>query len=424
MRWFSRGILIVTHVRLHPGWLLLALLPGWSAQAASLSLDDALLLAERNAPSLLAQSEKASAARSAAIPAGELPDPKLNLGLQNVPIEGDERWSTQRDNMSMQVVGLMQEMPNGDKRKARVETAQAAIERADAEAGVERLKVRSASAQAWIATYTLQRKLAMFDDFYRENRLLDATVRARLAGGSASTVDAVAPRQEAALLDEQKDDLLRQEAQARSALKRWIGQDASQELSGDFPHWSIDASHSLQQLHQHPELAAYGPMTREAEALVREAVAEKKPDWSWEVDYQRRGREFGDMMTLQVSFDLPLFTGTRQDPKIAARRAQLRQLEAEREALAREHEQALEGDLAEYRRLQRAVERSTGTLVPLAEEKVRLATAGYRSGKFGLDEVVSARQQLVEARLKQIDLQGSLAQVAARLYFTYEEGRA
>lgn len=184
MRWFSRGILIVTHVRLHPGWLLLALLPGWSAQAASLSLDDALLLAERNAPSLLAQSEKASAARSAAIPAGELPDPKLNLGLQNIPIEGDERWSTQRDNMSMQVVGLMQEMPNGDKRKARVETAQAAIERADAEAGVERLKVRSASAQAWIATYTLQRKLAMFDDFYRENRLLDATVRARLAGGA------------------------------------------------------------------------------------------------------------------------------------------------------------------------------------------------------------------------------------------------
>lgn len=165
-------------------------------------------------------------------------------------------------------------------------------------------------------------------------------------------------------------------------------------------------------------------MTREAEALVREAVAEKKPDWSWEVDYQRRGREFGDMMTLQVSFDLPLFTGTRQDPKIAARRAQVRQLEAEREALAREHEQALEGDLAEYRRLQRAVERSTGTLVPLAEEKVRLATAGYRAGKTGLDEVVSARQQLVEARLKQIDLQGYLAQVAARLYFTYEEGHA
>lgn len=80
--------------------MLFALLSSLSAQGAPLSLDDALLLAERNAPSLLAQSEKVSAAKSAAIPAGELPDPKLSLGLQNVPIEGEERWTTQRDNMS------------------------------------------------------------------------------------------------------------------------------------------------------------------------------------------------------------------------------------------------------------------------------------------------------------------------------------
>ncbi len=251
----------MTHVRLHSGWLLLALLSSLPAQGASLSLDDALLLAERNAPSLLAESEKVAAAKNAAIPAGELPDPKLNLGLQNIPIEGQERWTTQRDNMSMQMVGLMQEVPNRDKRKARIETAQAAVERADAEAGVERLKVRNALAQAWIAAYTLQRKLAMFDDFYRENRLLDASVRARLASGGASTVDAVLPRQEAALLDERKDDLLSQQARARATLKRWIGQDASQTLSGDFPRWSIEAPHYLQALHQHPELAAYGPMT-------------------------------------------------------------------------------------------------------------------------------------------------------------------
>ncbi|MCP1651421.1 TolC family protein [Pseudomonas nitroreducens] len=414
----------MTHVRIHSGWLLLALLSSLSAQGASLSLDDALLLAERNAPSLLAESEKLAAAKSAAIPAGELPDPKLNLGLQNIPIEGQERWTTQRDNMSMQMVGLMQEVPNRDKRRARIDTAQAAVERADAEAGVERLKVRNALAQAWIAAYTLQRKLAMFDDFYRENRLLDASVRARLASGGASAVDAVLPRQEAALLDERKDDLLSQQARARATLKRWIGEDAPQTLSGDFPRWSIDAPHYQQALHQHPELAAYGPMTREAEALVREAVAEKKPDWSWEVDYQHRGREFGDMMTLQVSFDLPLFSGTRQDPKIAARRAQVRQLDAEREALAREHEQQLADDLAEYRRLQRAVERSSATLLPLAEEKASLATASYRAGKLQLGEVLGARQQLLEERLRQLDLQGSLAQVAARLYFTYEGVRA
>ncbi|MBT1082309.1 TolC family protein [Pseudomonas aeruginosa] len=414
----------MTPIRISSGWILLFMLSSLSAQGASLSLDDALRLAERNAPSLLAQNEKRAAARSAAIPAGALPDPKLNLGLQNVPIEGDDRFTTNRDFMTMQMVGVMQEVPNRDKRKARMETAQAAVERADAEAGVERLQVRSASAQAWIAAYTLQRKLALFDDFFRENRLLAASVRARLAGGGASAVDVVAPRQEAALLDERKDDLLRQQAQARATLKRWTGEDAPDALDGDFPHWTIDAAYSRQALRRHPALAAYDPMTREAEALVREAVAEKKPDWSWELDYQRRGREFGDMMTLQVSFDLPLFSATRQDPKIAARRAQVRQLEAERAAMTREYEQRLESDLAEYLRLQRALKRSTATLLPLAEEKVRLALAGYRAGTLDLEQLLGARQQRVEARLRQIDLQGSLAQLAARLYFTYEEGRA
>lgn len=414
----------MTPIRISSGWILLFMLSSLSAQGASLSLDDALRLAERNAPSLLAQNEKRAAARSAAIPAGALPDPKLNLGLQNVPIEGDDRFTTNRDFMTMQMVGVMQEVPNRDKRKARMETAQAVVERADAEAGVERLQVRSASAQAWIAAYTLQRKLALFDDFFRENRLLATSVRARLAGGGASAVDVVAPRQEAALLDERKDDLLRQQAQARATLKRWTGEDAPDALDGDFPHWTIDAAHSRQALRLHPALAAYDPMTREAEALVREAVAEKKPDWSWELDYQRRGREFGDMMTLQVSFDLPLFSATRQDPKIAARRAQVRQLEAERAAMTREYEQRLESDLAEYLRLQRALERSTATLLPLAEEKVRLALAGYRAGTLDLEQLLGARQQRVEARLRQIDLQGSLAQLAARLYFTYEEGRA
>ena len=56
--------------------------------AAALTLDEALQLAENNAPSLTAQDAKIQAASSAAIPAGELPDPKLLLGVQNYPDGG------------------------------------------------------------------------------------------------------------------------------------------------------------------------------------------------------------------------------------------------------------------------------------------------------------------------------------------------
>ncbi|MDD0997697.1 TolC family protein [Pseudomonas sp. TNT2022 ID1044] len=389
--------------------------------AAALTLDEALQLAENNAPSLTAQDAKIQAASSAAIPAGELPDPKLLLGVQNYPIGGPDRWSIDQDFMTIQMVGVSQEMPNSAKRKARIEVADAAIDRAAAERRVERLKVRQATALAWINSFSVERKDALFQDFYKENRLLADTVRAQIAGGRAQPADAVTPKQEAAQLEEQQDDLIRQRAQARAALKRWIGPAANDKPVGSLPEWPVEASGYSHKLQHHPELAAFEPMTREAQAKVREAEAEKQSDWSWEVDYQHRGRQFGDMVSVQLSWDLPLFPDSRQNPKIAAKHAELNQLEAEREALSREHTQQLEDELADYERLNRAVHRTQDSLLPLAKEKVELSMASYRSGKGDLSSVVAARRELIEARLKQIDVEEQRALTSARLYFAYGE---
>lgn len=389
--------------------------------AAALTLDEALQLAENNAPSLTAQDAKIQAASSAAIPAGELPDPKLLLGVQNYPIGGPDRWSIDQDFMTMQMVGVSQEMPNSTKRKARIEVADAAINRAAAERRVERLKVRQATVLAWINSFSVERKDALFQDFYKENRLLADTVRAQIAGGRAQPADAVTPKQEAAQLEEQQDDLIRQRAQARAALKRWIGPAANDKPVGSLPEWPVEASGYSHKLQHHPELAAFEPMTREAQAKVREAEAEKQSDWSWEVDYQHRGRQFGDMVSVQLSWDLPLFPDSRQIPKIAAKHAELNQLEAEREALSREHTQQLEDELADYERLNRAVHRTQDGLLPLAKEKVELSMASYRSGKGVLSSVVAARRELIEARLKQIDVEEQRALTSARLYFAYGE---
>ncbi|MHC8299442.1 TolC family protein [Pseudomonas sp. ZS1P83] len=407
------------------GWALVAglaasvlALPGF---AAALTLDEALRLAENNAPSLTAQDAKIQAASNAAIPAGELPDPKLLLGVQNYPIGGPDRWSIDQDFMTMQMVGVRQEMPNSDKRKARIEVADAAVDRAAAERRVERLKVRQSTALAWINSYSVERKDALFQDFYKENRLLTDTVRAQIAGGRAQPADTVTPKQEAAQLAEQQDDLILKRAQARAALKRWIGPAANDKPVGNLPEWPVDTSGYSHKLQHHPELAAFAPMTREAQAKVREAVSEKQSDWSWELDYQHRGREFGDMVSVQFSWDLPLFPDSRQNPKIAAKQAELSQLEAEREALSREHTQQLESELADYERLNRAVRRNQENLLPLAKEKVELSMASYRAGKGDLNSVVAARRELIEARLKQIDVEEQRALTSARLYFAYGE---
>ena len=391
--------------------------------ASALTLEQALSLAEQDAPSLDAQAANLQAARSAAIPAGELPDPKLKLGLQNVPIEGDAGWQLDQEAMTMQMVGVMQDVPNRAKRRARVEAAQASVALAGVQQTIERLSVRQATTVAWIASFAVEQKLSLFKQLYSENQLLSRAVQARIAGGGGQTADSVLPKQEAALLAEQEDELLRNQVVARADLRRWIGEPADQPLTGDWPQWLADGEHYQHNLNRHPALLAFDPMSREAEAKVRQAIAEKTPDWSWGVDYLRRGREYGDMVNLSVSFDLPLFTSSRQDPKIAAERARLAQIEAQRQATLRAHSQELAADLAEYQRLDRALTRLEQTFLPLADEKVRLAMADYRSGNGALTAVIDARRQLVETRLRQIDVARDRSQSNASLHFAFGDTR-
>jgi outer membrane protein TolC len=326
---------------------------GLKAGAAPLTFDEALRLAGQNAPSLVTQDARIEAARQSVIPAGAWPDPKLVTGLDSFPVSGPNRFSLTRDNFTMLRIGLMQEVPNGDKRRARVAAAESRLTRSEAEREIERLTVRQETAAAWIKRRTVEHKLALFASLLRENQLLANAVQARIAGGRGLPADAVLPRQEAALLAERQDDLDAQRQQAIAGLRRWIGSDGDAPPAGDLPAWPVSQAAFLSHLHHHPVLAAFAPQGQLLDAEVREAQASKKSDWTVEFDYQRRDERFGDMVTLQFKVDLPLFAAHRQDPQIAAKRAERLSLESEREAMTRAHLEKLEMDLADYERLER-----------------------------------------------------------------------
>ena len=87
---------------------------GWApiAHAQDLSFNDALALAS-DGPRIEAGRASVRAAELAIGPAGQLPDPELVLGLENVPLSGVDRYRLDRDEMTMQRIGVMQEMPSG-----------------------------------------------------------------------------------------------------------------------------------------------------------------------------------------------------------------------------------------------------------------------------------------------------------------------
>lgn len=125
------------------------------------------------------------------------------------------------------------------------------------------------------------------------------------------------------------------------------------------------------------------------------------------------------MVMVEFSFDLPIFSAQRQDPRIAARRAQRAGVDAERSAVLRERRQGLESALAEYERVGQAHRRARDVLLPLAIEKADLTLAGYRGGTVELGDVIAARQERIEAQLRVIELEGELLVAAAELRFGF-----
>jgi cobalt-zinc-cadmium efflux system outer membrane protein len=385
---------------------------------AELSLATAIDIAQRLAPEVDMLDASVRSATDAETAAGRLPDPRLALGIDNVPATGDDQWRTNRDPMTMKRIGLMQEIPNHGKREAQREIATASIERARAERAATMLSVRRSVAVAWFDRYYLEKQAALLDDLDKENDLFAQAVRAQIAAGKGKTADGIMPQQEAAMLANRRDELTASITKATAMLRRWIGDAANQPLSADAPNFELDSSYLRDHVHLHPELSVYEPMLQSAQASLHQAEAEASPDWGVELFYSRRDLDHANMVSLQFSIGLPVAKRYRQAPNIAASRETIKQIQAQREQMLREHVQDVEADLAEYESLTRQYQRMQDTRIPLAQQKVALEFAAYKSGQAVLDDLLQARRELLEEKMKLIQLEQSRAVVSAKLHFT------
>jgi hypothetical protein len=205
---FRRLVVAVARLRLAPVVVVTAgcalITPSW---AGTLTFQDALNLAEQRSPTLRARQAGVEGAYEGLSAAGQLPDPKLAVGVENYPVTGADRFSWNRESMTMRRIGVMQEVPNAAKRAAQRGSAEARTERERAMLEAERLSVRREAAVAWLAQHYAERKLQVFSTLERENQVLQSTLAARIAGGRAAPADALMARQEALGLAERRDEL-------------------------------------------------------------------------------------------------------------------------------------------------------------------------------------------------------------------------
>lgn len=409
--------------------LLLALwlaIPIHSAAQVPLTLVEAQRLASIEAPTLAAQRAAVDAARQLVLPAGEQADPKLILGIDNLPVEGADRFSVSRDFMTMRRIGVMQDMTRSDKRVLRGERALADVRREEVMLTLTEVNLRRDVALAWIEVYFADRQLTLLKALDQETRLQVTAAEAAFAGGKSTGSEPFAARQSLLQLADREIDVERMAARARAGLARWVGSAAQQPLADPPAFDQLAPQHRdvIGHLDQLPHLAQYGPLQDAANTDVKLAQAAKQPDWSWEVTYAQRGSAYGNMVSFGVRMDLPLFQSRRQDPAVAAKAAQAELVRAQAESARREHEAEIKALLVDWHAAKRRLDRYANELLPLARERSTLVLAAYRGGKGDLMPVIDARKAEIDARLAQLQAEQEQARAWAQLNFLFPDSTA
>lgn len=406
--------------RLNPYLLVLCAAPVLHAEP--LTLDRAMDLAVINQPLLAGQQAGVTAARENAVAEGQLPDPKLILGIRDMPVTGPDAYTLRRDEFTMRMIGVMQEFPRAEKRRLKGERAQQEAEMKVAEFDLTRRMIRRDAALAWLEVYSPQRAARLVRETQDKTQNQVETALIDYRAGRLNQQDVLASQVMLGMLKDRESELAKQEARARAMLARWIGEAAYTELSAALPeNRDVPNLETLRgHLASHPQIALSDKNIAIAEAEVALARQAYKPDWNMELSYAQRGPAFSNMASLQFGIDLPVFPKNRQDKSLASKLSLLDQTRAAREDRLRSLDAELRGNYAEAQSAIERIARFEQTILPEAAQRAEAALIAYRAGKTLFATVLEARRAEIEARLQLLALQIEAARARMNLRFFSE----
>lgn len=388
------------------------------AQDTGLTLDAALDQATNRSAAIQASQASVLASTHAAVRADQLPDPMLKAGIDNLPLNGPERYSLTQDSMTTRYVGIEQEWVSSDKRERRASLANRVVDKERAVTLVQLANTRQQTAIAWLNAAYAQRALELSKALVNHMTHELAATRASYRGAKASADDVT---QAQIMRSQAQDQLLKAQQTSRSALivlSRWVAAPVTGIASAIPPLKSDVTALTQQELNQvQPELLAAERDISIADADTSVASSNRTPNWTWGVTYQQRGSQYSNMVSVGVSIPLPISRANRQDRDVAEKaalgnKARLMLRETQRQVQA--NIQNLSTSLANGR--ERIASLNT-TLLPAASQQVRLATGAYKAGTGSLASVFNAKRTQLDAQLQVVELERDVAQIWAQLEY-------
>jgi outer membrane protein TolC len=394
-----------------------------NARAAEhpLSLADAQQVAVERSRQLAAQDFSITAAREMAIAAGQLPDPVLNIGVSNLPISGPSSFSLTNEAMTMRRIGLTQKITRTDKRQLRANRFEREAEKTFAEKTMTTAAIERDTALAWLDLHYAQAMAAVVAEQGEQARLEIESSEGAYRAGRGNQAKVLAARSALAAFDNRSSDALRRVRNAQTMLARWIGSAADAPLAGKPATDSIglDPATLDTRLMRLPEVALFNMQENIAATEAKLAQANKTSDWSVELAFQQRGPSYANMVSFGVSIPFQWDQKNRQDRELAAKLAMVEQVRAERDDMLRNIIARTRNMINDWKNNRERHARFERELIPLANAGTNAALTAYRGGKASLVEVLSARSNEIDVRIRALELETDTDRLWAQIQFLF-----
>jgi outer membrane protein TolC len=376
-----------------------------AGDSAPLSLGAAMDLAVRGQPLLEAQTAAVTAANERAVAAGQLPDPQLTLGIQDLPINTADAGSLSRDSDTQLMIGFGQAFPRGAKRQLLQARERLTGEVGAATGAALERRIRRDAGLAWLDVYYADRAAEFVAELVEQAERERGAAEIAYRTNRATQADVLAAELAVELLRDRLAQFTQDAGAARAALSRWIGGDAARSTVADLPELASPPAlvDLLAALPEHPELKAAALEVESADASLGLAKQRSKPDWRLDAKLGYRP-EFSEMATVMVGVDIPLFTANRQDRETAAARAAVTQAESLQTDRARQL--AAEATRASVERATHhaRLARFDDVILPKSRARVDATLVAYRAGQGTLAAVLDARRAALDVELTRLEI--------------------
>lgn len=381
--------------------------------AGNLTLEQAVSRALNTSPSLAAGSHAVSAAEARVTQAGRLPNPELEIEVENF----GGRGVLDDFNGAESTAVIRQPFLLGGKRRHRRAVAQAERALAGRDLEALRLDVSATTTSAFYRVLAAQRREALARELLDLVERFADTVQKRVEAGKVSPVQALRAGVE---VSQARVGVARAERAleaARAHLAATWGSFAADfdRAAGELP--APTDPPALDQLRGFltttPEVRSHDDLIDRHHHLVELEHSFRIPDLSLSVG-PRRFEETGESAWVAgIALPIPIFDrnqGSRRAAEFDLERAR-RNAEAVRVGL----ESRLAAATERLRALAFEVTALSHEIVPAARAAFASTETGYREGKFGFLEVLDAQRALFDARMLLLDSREEHAIARTRL---------